>query len=202
MSVIRVMLVEDQEMVRGALSALLETECDLEVVETAADGHIALHKLTAVEVDVLVTDIEMPELGGLELCAAARRSHPGLRVVILTTFARAGYFRRAMEAGASGYLLKDAPASALAAAIRAAHAGRKVIDPDLAAEAWSDPDPLTSRERQVLRHAERGASTTAIATQMGLSEGTIRNYLSSAIGKVKARNRTEAAAIARAKGWL
>ena len=199
---IRVMLVEDQEMVRGALAALLETEGELQVVGTASNGREALAWLAGHDADVLVTDIEMPSMGGLELCAAARKQRADLRVVILTTFARAGYFRRAMEAGASAYLLKDAPASSLASAIKAAHTGQKVIDPQLAAEAWSDPDPLTHRERQVLRHAETGAATAEIADRLNLSEGTVRNYLSSAIGKLEARNRTEAAALARAKGWL
>jgi len=200
--VISVMIVEDQEMVRGALAALLSTERDLEIAGTAPNGRVALELLSETPVDVLVTDIEMPEMNGLELCAAARRKSAGLHVVILTTFARAGYFQRAMGAGASAYLLKDSPATALASAIRAAKTGQKVIDPELAAEAWSDPDPLTHRERQVLRHAECGATTPEVAASMKLSEGTIRNYLSSAIGKLQARNRTEAAALARAKGWL
>lgn len=200
----RVLLVEDQEMVRGALAALLETEGDLTIVGTASDGREAIGWLSEHTdgIDVLVTDIEMPNMDGLALCAAARRIVADLRVVILTTFARAGYFRRAMEAGASAYLLKDAPASSLASAIRAAQAGQKVIDPQLAAEAWSDPDPLTHREKQVLRQAETGATTHEIADGLGLSEGTVRNYLSSAIGKLDVRNRTEAAALARGKGWL
>lgn len=200
----RVLLVEDQEMVRGALAALLETEGDLTIAGMASDGREAIAWLSehADGIDVLVTDIEMPNMDGLALCAAARRIVADLRVVILTTFARAGYFRRAMEAGASAYLLKDAPASSLASAIRAAQAGQKVIDPQLAAEAWSDPDPLTHREKQVLRQAETGATTHEIADGLGLSEGTVRNYLSSAIGKLEVRNRTEAAALARGKGWL
>lgn len=199
---IGILLVEDQEMVRSALAALLETESDFEVVGTSPDGRAALQWLADSDADVLVTDIEMPHLDGLQLCAAARRARPDLKVVILTTFARAGYFRRAMSAGASAYLLKDAPATALVSAIRAAIAGQRVIDPQLAAEAWSDPDPLTHRERQVLRQAEGGTSSGAIAEALGLSEGTVRNYLSSAIGKLEVRNRAEAAALARAKGWL
>ncbi len=199
---ISILLVEDQEMVRAALAALLETENDFAVVGTAPDGRAALEWLADHEADVLVTDIEMPQLDGLQLCAAARRARPDLKVVILTTFARAGYFRRAMSSGASAYLLKDAPAAALVSAIRASITGQKVIDPQLAAEAWSDPDPLTHRERQVLRQAEGGASSEAIAEALGLSEGTVRNYLSSAIGKLQVRNRAEAAALARAKGWL
>ncbi|MFO0634729.1 MAG: response regulator transcription factor [Nannocystaceae bacterium] len=127
---------------------------------------------------------------------------PQLRVVVLTTFARAGYLKRALAAGAAAYVLKDAPASTLAAAIRGVKAGQRIVDPELAAEAVAEPDPLTVRERQVLRAAESGASTDAVARVLGLSEGTVRNYLSSAIGKLGAKNRTEAAALARAKGWL
>ena len=198
----RVLLVEDQGMVLGALAALLETEDDLTVSSRATNGKEALARLEEVEVDVVVTDIEMPEMGGLELCAAVRARHPGVRVVILTTFARSGYFRRAMEAGASAYLLKDAPADSLASAIRAARTGQRVVDPELAAEAWSEPDPLTHRERQVLRLSAAGGSTPDIAEKLNLSEGTVRNYLSSAIGKLGARNRAEAAAKAKDKGWI
>jgi two-component system response regulator DesR len=199
---ISVMLVEDQAMVLGALAALLEIEDDLQVVAQVADGRAALSRMATGGIDVVVTDVEMPELGGLELCAAVRRGFPAVRVVVLTTFARSGYFRRAMEAGASAYLLKDAPASNLAAAIRSVHAGQRIIDPELAAEAWSEPDPLSHRERQVLRLVERGIATLEIADELSLSEGTVRNYLSSAITKVGARGRTDAAAKARAKGWL
>lgn len=198
----RVILVEDQGMVLGALAALLETEDDLQVVARASNGTEALELLQRHPCDVVVTDIEMPGMGGLELCAAVRSLHPEVRVVILTTFARSGYFRRAMEAGASAYLLKDGPAESLAAAIRAARTGQRVVDPQLAAEAWSEPDPLTHRERQVLRRAADGAATFEIAAALELSEGTVRNYLSSAIGKLGARNRTEAAARAREKGWI
>jgi two-component system response regulator DesR len=200
--VTRVLLVEDQGMVLAALAALLETEDDLRVVARASNGKDALELLQREPADVVVTDIEMPVMGGLELCAAVRRLHPDVRVVILTTFARSGYFRRAMEAGASAYLLKDGPAESLASAIRAARAGQRVVDPELAAEAWSEPDPLTHRERQVLRLAEGGAATFEIASELGISEGTVRNYLSSAIGKLGARNRTEAAARAKEKGWI
>jgi two-component system response regulator DesR len=200
--VTRVLLVEDQGMVLGALAALLETEDDLEVVARAGNGKEALELLQRHAADVVVTDIEMPGMGGLELCAAVRRMHPDVRVVILTTFARSGYFRRAMEAGASAYLLKDGPADSLASAIRAARTGQRVVDPELAAEAWSEPDPLTHRERQVLRLAAEGTATFEIAGQLDLSEGTVRNYLSSAIGKLGARNRAEAAARAREKGWI
>jgi two-component system response regulator DesR len=144
----------------------------------------------------------MPEMTGLDVAAAIRAERLSTRVVILTTFARPGYLRRALDAGASAYLLKDAPSSELAEAIRRVHAGGRVIDPALAAEAWSDADPLTDRERQVLRLAADGLSSPEIAAALDLSEGTVRNYLSEAIGKLGAKNRIDAANLARAKGWL
>ncbi|GGL14803.1 response regulator transcription factor [Deinococcus radiotolerans] len=199
---IRVLLAEDQALVRGALSALLSLEGDLDVVGAAADGEAAWEGVLSLRPDVLVTDIEMPRLSGLDLAARVSRAAPGTRVVIVTTFARGGYLRRALDVGARGYLLKDAPAAELAAAIRQVHAGGRAVDPQLAAEAWGDRDPLTERERQVLREAEGGASTAAIAAALGLSEGTVRNYLSEAIGKLGAENRVEAARAAREKGWL
>ncbi|PNY81126.1 response regulator transcription factor [Deinococcus koreensis] len=199
---IRVLLAEDQGLVLGALSALLSLEDDLEVVGGAPDGEAALALARELRPDVLVTDIEMPRLSGLDVAAALARELPHTRVVIVTTFGRSGYLRRALDVGARGYLLKDAPASELADAIRRVHAGGRAIDPTLAAEAWGDADPLTERERQVLRAAEGGASTAAIASRLNLSEGTVRNYLSEAIGKLGAENRVEAARTAREKGWL
>ncbi|BBN93316.1 two component LuxR family transcriptional regulator [Deinococcus grandis] len=199
---IRVLLAEDQALVRGALSALLSLEGDLDVVGAAADGEAAWAGVLSLRPDVLVTDIEMPRLSGLDLAARVARDAPGTRVVIVTTFARGGYLRRALDVGARGYLLKDAPAAELAAAIRQVHAGGRAVDPQLAAEAWGERDPLTERERQVLREAEGGASTAAIAAALGLSEGTVRNYLSEAIGKLGAETRVEAARAAREKGWL
>lgn len=199
---IRVLIAEDQAMVLGALAALLEIESDLEVVGRARDGSEALALATELRPDVVLTDIEMPGLSGLELAAEVKRTLPRSRVVILTTFARPGYLRRALEAGASAYLLKDAPAEKLADAVRRVHAGLRVIDPELAQEAWSAPDPLTDRERQVLRHAEEGLTSGQIASRLDLSEGTVRNYLSEAIGKLGAANRIEAARLARQKGWL
>jgi two-component system, NarL family, response regulator DesR len=199
---IRVMLVEDQALVLAALAALLEIEGDLQVVARATSGREALAALLDTSVDVVVTDVEMPELGGLELCAMIKQRRPTIRVVILTTFARSGYLKRAMEAGASAYLLKEAPASSLAAAIRAAHAGQRIVDPELAAEAWGEPDPLTARERQILRLVERGKATAAIADALALTEGTVRNYLSQAMTKLDAQTRSEAATKARDKGWL
>jgi two-component system response regulator DesR len=199
---IRVIIAEDQAMVRGALAALLSTEGDIEVVGQAEDGRQALELVVSLHPEVLLTDIEMPDTTGLELAAEVHRRKLPVRVVILTTFARAGYLRRALDAGVSGYLLKDAPASTLANAIRRIRAGARVIDPELAAEAWTEADPLTDRERQVLRYAGEGASSLDIAGRLDLSEGTVRNYLSEAISKLGAANRTEAARIARQKGWL
>jgi len=189
-------------MVRGALAALLDLERDIEVVGHAGDGRAALELAVKLTPDVVITDIEMPEMTGLELAAEIRRLGLKSRVVILTTFARAGYLRRALEAGASGYLLKDSPSTTLADAVRNVNAGVRAIDPELAREAWTEPDPLSDRERKVLRLAGEGLTTTSIASQAGLSEGTVRNYLSDAIMKLGAANRTEAARIAREKGWL
>jgi len=198
---IRVVIAEDQAMVLGALSALLEIESDIEVVARARSGDEALDLVRTHRPDVLLTDIEMPSKTGLEVAQIVRDDQLPTRVVILTTFARAGYLRRALEAGASGYL-KDSPAEQLANAIRRVHAGGRAVDPELAAEAWSEPDPLTDRERQVLRLAGEGQATGDIAESLHLSEGTVRNYLSEAISKLGAQNRVEAARIAREKGWL
>ena len=199
---IRVVVAEDQAMVLGALVALLEINGDIEVVGRASDGEAALRICTEKRPDVLVTDIEMPKMTGLELASAVRRGSLPTRVVLLTTFARAGYLRRALEAGASGYLLKDSPAEQLANAVRRVSQGGRVVDPELAAEAWSEPDPLTDRERQVLRMAGEGSTSAEIASELNLSDGTVRNYLSEAISKLGAGNRVEAARIAREKGWL
>lgn len=199
---IRVVVAEDQSMVLGALAALLEIESDIDVVGRARNGREAMDLCFRLMPDVLVTDIEMPEATGLEVAAQIKKVVPGTRILILTTFARAGYLRRALDSGASGYLLKDAPAEKLADAVRRVHAGLRVIDPELAQEAWSDPDPLSDRERQVLRNAEEGLTSAHIAERLGLSEGTVRNYLSEAISKLGVSNRVEAARLARQKGWL
>lgn len=199
---IRVVIAEDQAMVLGALAALLEIEEDIEVIGRAADGETALALCMEKKPDVLLTDIEMPKMSGLELAVAIRRNGLASRIIILTTFARAGYLRRALEAGASGYLLKDSPAEQLSNAVRRVHQGGRAIDPQLAADAWSEPDPLTDRERQVLRMAGDGQTSADIAGTLRLSEGTVRNYLSEAINKLGAANRVEAARIAREKGWL
>lgn len=199
---IRLVLAEDQAMVRGALSALLGLEADIAVVASAADGEAAWRALQVHTPDLLVTDIEMPGLGGLELAQRVQRQQLPIRVVIVTTFARPGFLRRALDAGVCGYLLKDAPPERLVDAIRQVHRGGRAIDPELALEAWSEADPLNDRERQVLRLAGEGAAAGDIAARLGLSHGTVRNYLSEAIGKLGVGNRIEAARLARQKGWL
>jgi two-component system response regulator DesR len=199
---IRVLIAEDQTMILGALAALLEIEDDLQVVGQATSGTEALDLVLRERPDVLLTDIEMPGMTGLDLAAELRARGSKARIIILTTFARPGYLRRALDVGASGYLLKDAPSAQLAEAIRRVAAGGRAVDPTLAAEAWTEPDPLTDRERQVLRLSDEGLSGDAIAGRLKLSEGTVRNYLSEAIGKLGARNRVEAARLARQKGWL
>ena len=199
---IRVLLAEDQAMVRGALSALLNLESDIEVLGSAADGEAAWREVQRLKPDVLVTDIEMPGITGLELVQRIQRHELPVKSIIVTTFARPGFLRRALDAGVSGYLLKDAPAENLAEALRTVHRGGRSIDPHLALEAWSEADPLNDRERQVLRFAGEGLSASDIATKLNLSHGTVRNYLSEAIGKLGAANRIEAYRLARQKGWL
>jgi len=200
---IRVLLAEDQTMVRGALAALLEMEPDIRVVAQAGNGREAERLTRELKPDVAVTDIEMPEWTGLEFASALKESNSKTRMIILTTFARPGYLRRALESGARGYLLKDRPATELAQAIRRVHSGLRAIDPELAAEAWSaEADPLNDRERQILQRAGEGRSSAEIATELRLSEGTVRNYLSEAIAKLGAANRVDAARIARQRGWL
>jgi two-component system response regulator DesR len=200
--VIRLVLAEDQAMVRGALAALLRLEPDFELLAEAGDGESAWDAVRTHAPDLLVTDIEMPGLTGLDLAQRIRAEQCPTRVVILTTFGRAGYLRRALDAGVRGYLLKDAPSQQLAAALRQVHAGGRAIDPQLAAAAWDETDPLSERERAVLRLAGEGAKSADIAARLHLSQGTVRNYLSEAIGKLGAENRIEAWRIARAKGWL
>lgn len=200
---IRVLLAEDQSMIRGAMAALLSMEADLEVVGQVASGEAVVPEALRVRPDVAILDIEMPGLDGLSAAAALRTVLPSCRVLIVTTFGRPGYLRRAMEAGATGFVLKDSPASELASAIRRVAVGRRVVDPALALDALAEgSNPLTEREREVLAAAVERATVAEIAEAMSLSEGTVRNHLSAAIQKVGARNRAEAARIARDKGWL
>jgi two-component system response regulator DesR len=200
---IRVLIAEDQALVLGALAALLGLEPDLEVVATAGNGKDALDLCRALVPDIVLTDVEMPRMTGLELAAQLAALGLSSKVVIVTTFARSGYLRRALGAGVRGYLLKDAPADALAAAIRLVHGGGRAIAPELALESWSGgQDPLSERERQVLRLAGEGKTSAEIARQAHLAEGTVRNYLSEAISKLNAGNRVEAYRMARDAGWL
>ncbi|MCP2335598.1 response regulator [Actinomadura rupiterrae] len=200
---IRVLLAEDQGMMRGALALLLDLEDDIEVVAQVADGAEVLPAALETRPDVAVLDIEMPNRTGLDVAADLRRDLPDCRVLIVTTFGRPGYLRRAMEAGARGFLVKDGPIEDLVAAIRRVLAGEQVVDPALATAALSvGPNPLTDRERDVLAAAADGATVADIAGRLHLSESTVRNYLSSAIGKTGARNRIEAVGAARQNGWL
>ncbi len=200
---IRVLLAEDQAMVRGALSALLSREQDIEVVAEVARGDEVVEVALSAQPDVALLDIEMPGGDGLTAAHALRTALPTCRVVILTTFGRSGYLRRAMESGAVGFLLKDAPASELAVALRRVMEGSRVVDPELALSALSSgTNPLTSRERDVLTASLFGASIAEIAARLWLSEGTVRNHLSTAMQKLGAQNRMEAARLAEQKGWL
>ena len=200
---VRVLLAEDQAMVRGALSALLSLEKDVEVVAEVPRGDNIVPAALDVLPDVALLDIEMPGGDGLAAAEELREVLPACRVIILTTFGRAGYLRRAMESGAVGFLLKDAPASELARAIHRTMAGERVVDPGLAAAALSEGEsPLTEREREVLAASTSGATIEDLARKLYLSEGTVRNYLSTAIKKLGTRNRAEAAHLAERKGWL
>lgn len=199
---IRLLLAEDQALLLGALGSLLDLENDLQVIGRASNGDEARAAIDEHRPDLIVTDIEMPGMTGLELAEWAREHHPGCAVVILTTFARPGYLRRALDAGVRGYLLKETPVEQLADALRRIHAGQRVIDPELALTAFDGKDPLTERERQVLRLAGEGHSNAEIGKRLHLADGTVRNYLSEAIGKLGAENRIEAYRIARDQGWL
>ena len=200
---IRLLLADDQDLVRGALAALLELEPDLEVVAQTGRGDEVVALARERAVDVALLDIEMPGMTGIDAAAALREAAPEVRALIVTTFGRPGYLRRAMDAGAAGFVVKDAPAERLAEAVRRVHAGGRVIDPQLAAESLSiGESPLTDREREVLRESADGASVREVARRLHLSEGTVRNHLSAAIGKTGAETRAEAARIARERGWL
>ncbi|MGO9820775.1 MAG: response regulator transcription factor [Solirubrobacteraceae bacterium] len=200
---IRVLIAEDQGMVRGALASLLSLEPDIEVVAQVSRGDQVVDVARAAEPDVALLDIEMPGATGLEASERLRAELPDCNVLILTTFGRPGYLRRAMEGGASGFLLKDAPAGELAAAIRRAVVGERIVDPGLAAAALSQGDsPLTPREQEVLAAAREHATIAELASAIHLSPGTVRNHLSSVMQKLDARNRAEAVRVAEERGWL
>ena len=199
---IRVLIVEDQRMLRTALSALLALEDDIDVVGSAEDGLEGMELTRQLQPDIVIADIEMPKKTGLGLADWIKQKKLAARVIIVTTFARSGYLRRALDAGVSGYLLKDSPGDVLPNAIRTVYNGGRTIDPELATQAWSEADPLTDRERQVLRLSADGLSNTQIASELNLNDGTVRNYISEAISKLCANNRIDAARIARDKGWL
>lgn len=202
---IKLMIAEDQALLLSTLAALLDLEDDIEVVHQAPNGKEALDYLMDKNddaVDVVLTDIEMPHMTGIELAQAIQNKAPQTKVIILTTFSRAGYLRRAMDAGVKGYLLKDSPSDELLTAIRKIANGGKVIAPELLQDAWMEQDPLTDKEIKALRLAKEGMSTEQIASSLHLTSGTVRNYLSSACSKLNAKNRIEAARIAHQKGWL
>jgi two-component system response regulator DesR len=200
---IRLLIADDQALVRGALAALLDLEPDLEVVSEVGRGDEVVDAVRTTKPDVALLDVEMPGLDGIEAAAAVRLAVPGVRVLMVTTFGRPGYLRRAMEAGAAGFVVKDTPAAQLADAVRRVHQGLRVVDPSLAAETLvAGTSPLTARESDVLRAAREGGTVADIARALHLSEGTVRNHLSAAIGKTGARTRAEAARIAVDNGWL
>jgi two-component system response regulator DesR len=201
--VIRLLLADDQSLVRGALAALLNLEDDLTVVAEVGRGDEVVEAARRTSPDVALLDIEMPGLDGIAAAAALTTELPSCRIIVVTTFGRPGYLRRAMEAGALGFVVKDIPAEQLADAIRRVHAGLRVVDPALAAETLATGEsPLTARERDVLSVARGGGTVADIAKVLFLSDGTVRNYLSSAIGKTGARTRAEAARVAEQRGWL
>ncbi|UNK69981.1 response regulator transcription factor [Microbacterium sp. H1-D42] len=200
---IRLVIADDQALVRGALAALLELEGDLAVVGVAADGLEAVRMVAELRPDVCLMDVQMPDLDGIEATRRVRAAGPDTRVLIVTTFDRPGYLRSALDAGASGFIVKDTPADQLAEAVRRVHAGFRVLDPVLAEESLFDgANPLSEREQQVLRLAADGRSAGAIASDVFLSAGTVRNHLSAAIGKTGAANRAQAVRIAQDKGWI
>ncbi|KAA1159767.1 response regulator transcription factor [Pseudoalteromonas fuliginea] len=203
---IKVFLVEDQGLVRDAISALLSLDFNIEVIGQACDGQAALDHLSSLSnvllPDIVLSDIEMPNINGIELSEQIAAKHPSIKVVIMTTFSRAGYIRRSLSAGVKGFILKEAPSEDLVNALKKVMLGQKVIDPELAINALDDSDPLTDKERKALKLASDGFKTSEIAKQLFISEGTTRNYLSDAIAKLNATNRIDAARIAKQKGWL
>ncbi|GAA66017.1 DNA-binding response regulator [Pseudoalteromonas sp. BSi20429] len=203
---IRVYLVEDQALVRDAVAALLGLDFNIEIIGQASNGQDALNAIEALDSDlhpdIILTDIEMPTMNGIELSEKIAAKFPAIKMVIMTTFSRAGYIRRALTAGVKGFILKEAPSEELINALKKVMQGQKVIDPELAINALDDADPLTDKERKALKLASDGLKTSDIARQLFISEGTTRNYLSDAIAKLNATNRIDAARIAKQKGWL
>ncbi len=199
---IKVIIVEDQALVRGAISALLDFEENINVVAQAENGALAIPLIEQFTPDIVLTDIEMPEMSGIELVEKVAVEHPKIKTMIMTTFSRSGYIKRSISAGVSAFILKEAPTEYLVSAINKVMLGKKVIDPELAMSALDDCDPLTEKERKALRLASEGLTTVEIAAKLFLSEGTVRNYLSDAIAKLNATNRIDAARIAQQKGWL
>ncbi|MCQ6562447.1 response regulator transcription factor [Paenibacillus mendelii] len=198
----KIILAEDQAMLRGALSALLDMEDDIEVIGEAENGEQALAMTLELEPDICILDIEMPHLSGLEVAERLKSDGSPCRIVILTTFSRVGYFQRAMRAGVRGFLLKDSPIGELAAALRTVHEGGRAVSPALALTFWEAENPLTEREREVLKLAAEGLQASDIAKRLHLTAGTVRNYLSEAFQKLEAKNRIDAIAIAGKNGWL
>lgn len=198
----RIIIAEDQAMVRGALSALLSLEDDIEVVAEAANGQEAFELIKTMDVDILLSDIEMPLMTGIELAEQLATETPEIKTIIMTTFSRAGYIKRALKCGVMGFILKEADSDELVAAVKSVSEGKKVFNAELALTALDDNDPLSDKERKALKLASDGLKTAEIAEQLFLSQGTIRNYLSEAIAKLNATNRVDAARIARQKGWL
>ena len=203
---IKIFLVEDQALVRDAVSALLSLDFNIDVIGQASNGLDALNAINALDEDampdIILTDIEMPKMNGIELSEKIAMQFPAIKMVIMTTFSRAGYIRRSLSAGVKGFILKEAPSDELINALKKVMQGQKVIDPELAINALDDSDPLTDKERKALKLASDGLKTSEIATQLFISEGTTRNYLSDAIAKLNATNRIDAARIAKQKGWL
>ena len=199
---IKVIIVEDQALVRGAISALLDFEENINVVAQAENGALAIPLIEKFTPDIVLTDIEMPEMSGIELVEKVAVEHPKIKTMIMTTFSRCGYIKRSISAGVSAFILKEAPTEYLVSAINKVMLGKKVIDPELAMSALDDCDPLTEKERKALKFASEGLKTVEIAAKLFLSEGTVRNYLSEAIAKLNAANRIDAARIAQQKGWL
>ena len=198
----KILIAEDQALVRGAISALLNLEDDLEVIAEAANGQEAIKFIETLDIDIVLTDIEMPLMTGIELVEKVADLKPNIKTIIMTTFSRSGYIKRALKSGVMGFILKEADSDELVAAIRSVNNGTKVFNAELALSALDDNDPLSEKERKALKLASDGLKTAEIADKLFLSQGTVRNYLSEAIAKLNATNRVDAARIARQKGWL